>query len=50
MFYELNCISLHEALADNLRAFYSEVLFSFQAMICIASSQSQAAAVGLADI
>jgi len=29
-FYELNCISLHKALADNLRAFYSEVLFSFQ--------------------
>lgn len=49
-FYELNCISLHEALADNLRAFYSEVFFSFQAMIYIASSQSQASAVGLAEI
>lgn len=48
-FYELNCISLHEALADNLRAFYSEVLFSFQAMI-YTSGRSQAAAMGLADM
>lgn len=48
-FYELNCISLHETLADNLRAFYSEVLFSFQAMI-YTSGRSQAAAMGLADI
>lgn len=49
-FYEWNCISFFEALADNLRAFYSEVLFSFQAIICIASSQSQVTAMGLADI